>query len=132
MTTAARPLDIEAITAQHERLADLAEQVRPDDVDAVLVLGAAVLLHGLLEPAHLGPVLGLVDPTVEAEMALDHQRLADDLGFLEELAGTEPGSADIAVLAGAILERLRLHLRRDQGALYAPLARLRAAEEPRT
>ncbi len=125
MTLTPPGIDTAAVDAQHARLLALAQRISHEDIPAVLALGAAVVLHGLLEPAHLGSILALADPVAAKEMRTDHRCLADDLAFLDELATSDPGSPDLMVLSRAILDRLRSHLERDQRALYAPLARLR-------
>lgn len=112
----------------HRWLLDLATRTTSDDVQAVLNLGAGVVLHGSLEPAHLQEVLRFVDPTVLRTLTIEHEQLAADLDLLEELAETEPDSEDVRLLAAALLERLRAHLARDERTLYRPMARLRAVE----
>lgn len=105
-----------------------AERTRSGDVQAVLNLGAAVLLHASLEPAHLERVLRLVDPTVRRELADEHEHLEEDLDLLQELNDTEPEAEDVALLADAVLARLRAHLERDERTLYRPLDRLLEAD----
>ena len=110
------------VAEQHRALIDLAAALIPDDVPAVRILGAAVLLHGLLEPACLAPILRLVDPAVRQALEDEHEQLRADLLLLGELQGRE--DSDALVLASALHERLRHHLDRDERTLYRPLGRL--------
>lgn len=110
------------VAEQHRALIDLAATTTPTDVPAVRILGAAVLLHGLLEPACLAPILRLVDPTVRQQLAEEHEQLNADLSLLGELHRSD--DADAPVLASALHERLRRHLDRDERTLYRPLGRL--------
>jgi len=100
-----------------------------DQVQAILVLAAAVLLHGELEPAHLGAVLRFVDPAVLDELASEHANLAQDVDCLRELRDEDPESADTQLLAAAIRQRLLSHLQRDERILYQPLRRLQGNGE---
>lgn len=117
-------IDVEAVARRHRRLWELARETSDQQVQAILVLAAAVLLHGELEAAHLGPVLRLVDPAVRRELALEHERLAEDVAYLQELRQDEAGSPDVPALAAAIRSRILAHLERDERALYRPMRRL--------
>ena len=121
------PCSATDIATRHHKLRELAEHTDPDDVQAVLNLGAGVVLHGQLEPHCLQPVLQLVAREVRQELEAEHRRLDEDLELLAELAESEPGGEDVALLAEALLARLRNHLRRDESTLYRPLARILAA-----
>lgn len=129
VTPAPVSIDHAEVAARHRVLCALADRLDPRDIEAILVLGAAVVLHGHLEPCHLRAALDLVDPAVARAMAADHRRLAENLDYLAELSESDPGSPDVEVLAGAILERLCSHLQRDSRALYAPTARLQRVLE---
>ena len=120
--------DPQAAADRHRTLVDLAEDTASEDIQAVLSLGAAVLAHGSLERLHLERVLRLVDPSVLRELGQEHQRLQEHLELLRELQQSEPGSEDVAILAAALLERLREHIDRDERTLYRPMARLLGAD----
>jgi hypothetical protein len=111
-------------TTHHRSLIALAAETRSGNVQAVLNLGAAVLLHGLLEPTHLGAILRLVDPTVRFELQQEHAGLESDLALLAELNRSGDATEDSEALAGALLVRLRNHVQRDERTLYRPLGRL--------
>lgn len=112
------------VAGLHRWLADLARDTPPVDVPAILNLGAAVVLHGILEPCHLGRVLRLVDPAVAADLEADHARLHKDLVFLHEQAHAGGDLQEQRELAAGLLEALRRHLDRDERTLYRPLSRL--------
>jgi hypothetical protein len=112
------------VIRHHDHLRRLAEETDGDQVQAILALATAVMLHGALEPAHLGGVLRFVDPAVLAELANDHSSLAEDIVCLRELRADDPGSADARLLSGAIRRRVLSHLKRDARVLYRPWRRL--------
>ncbi len=115
------------IAGRHRRLRELAEHTRAEDVQAVLNLGAGVVLHGHLEPLCLEPVLRLVAREVRLQLEAEHRRLEEDLELLADLSESEPEGEDLRLLSVALLARLRDHLRRDESTLYQPLARILAA-----
>jgi len=117
-------VDMAAAAHRYHHLRQLAQETSDDQVQAILILAAAVLLHGEVEPAHLGPVLRFVDPGVVHELALEHDRLAKDVAYLHEVRRNDPESADIPVLAAAIRRHLLAHLERDERILYQPMQRL--------
>ena len=122
------PVDMAAATRRHHRLRELAQETGDDQVQAILVLAAAVLLHGELEPAHLGAVLRFVDPAVLSELAREHAELAEDVECLRELRDEDPDSPDTRLLGAAIRQRLLSHLERDERVLYGPLRRLQGSD----
>lgn len=115
--------DFRHVQELHRRLLSRAAETPAADVAAVLNLGAAVLLHGSLEPTHLGVVWSWVDPAVRVELEREHQALAEDLDFLSELVENDPDSEDLLVTTAALRTRLTEHIERDDRTLYAPLAR---------
>lgn len=117
-------VDLTAVARCHHRLRELAEETGDDQVQAILALASAVLLHGELERAHLRPVRRFVDPAVLHELALDHAQLAEEAAYLQELRDRDAGSADVPLLASAMRARVLAHLERDERVLYAPLRRL--------
>lgn len=136
METTHRSHDPRAAAEHHRWLMRQAERTRSGDVQAVLNLGAAVLMHASLEPTHLQRVLRLVDPWVVRELECEHERLEEDLELLQELNDSDPQAQDVGLLADAVLARLRAHLERDERTLYRPLYRLleveASAQEPET
>jgi hypothetical protein len=119
------------------RLADLQRSLeeRTASLDgspaAVLALGPAVLDFAASEEHAFLPLLGLLDPAVRAELAGEHESLAQDLELLGWLVDSTPESTDAAVLAEALTRRIRQHIARD-GRLLAQAQRLdRAARDPR-
>ena len=113
----------------HARLLTRAAETSASDVDAVLNLGAAVLLHGTLEATHLDLVWSWVDPHVRVELENEHDDLARDLDFLAELAASDPGSEDLSLTTEALRRRLQQHIKRDDRVLYRPLSRYVELEE---
>jgi hypothetical protein len=116
-----------SVVDQHLALTELALETSPDDVQAILNLGSAVLLHGLLEPACLQAVLRIVDPAVRQQLNDDHDGLRADLALLAELHRGEEAAGeagDTQALAAALHARLRQHVERDDRTLYRPLGRL--------
>lgn len=117
-------VDMAAVARHHHRLRELAEETGDGQVQAILVLAAAVLLHGELEPAHLSGVLRFVDQAVLDELADEHASLDEDIACLRELRDEDTESPDAALLATAIRQRLLSHLERDERVLYRPWRRL--------
>jgi hypothetical protein len=115
---------------QHRALAELAVSTHPDNVEAVLNLGAAVLMHALLEPAVLDPVLRLVDRTVRESLRDEHAALGEDLALLAQLHRDGDLGGDAEVLARALHARLTAHVARDERTLYRPLGRLSQLPDP--
>ncbi|MFN8061751.1 MAG: hypothetical protein U0Q12_21510 [Vicinamibacterales bacterium] len=97
-----------------ERLSDNA----PTRPATVLGLGAAVVLHGLLEEVWLIERARWLDDAASAELAVEHDRLAEDLDLLDGLLHSEPDSPDVQSLSDAILSRLREHVARDGRVFY--------------
>lgn len=117
-------------SAQHRALVELTEMTRPDNIEAVLNLGAAVLMHSLVEPTVLEPVLGLVDPAVRQSLRDEHTALSEDLALLDELYREGGQTGDVETLARALHARLREHAARDERTLYRPLGRLSQLPDP--
>jgi hypothetical protein len=108
----------------HRQLVERAQRGEPEEVDGVLNLGSAVLLHAVLEEALLYPRHHFLDPAVIAELGLEHAEIEQGLSLLEELGSGNGTSRDLATLKRALFERLRKHLERDDRTLYQPLAHL--------
>lgn len=122
---------IEAAASAHRDLLRRAACTSADDVGAVLNLGAAVVVHGLLEQALVLPASSYVAAAVVEELLADHQRLAEDLGLLEELTRSESERSDDAdALSKAVMAHLTEHLERDDRLLYGSLQR--ASRKPPT
>ena len=112
------------VAREHRRLERLAATVRETEPDVVLQLGAAVVLHGLVEELYLFALHRLLDPAVREELRADHDRIEETLSLLEELlADPDPGD-DLPVLTAALARRLREHVERDGRLLYPPLERM--------
>jgi hypothetical protein len=118
---------------QHRGLIERAAATRWEDVVAVLNIGAAVALHGLLERAVIFPASKYLSVAAAQQRIDDHERLAAELGCLEELSGPtfDDGSGpargddgDLEAMSRAVLDRLRSHLERDERVLYRPLVSL--------
>lgn len=124
MDAAAQRQLVGRLAATHESVLRWMRLGVEPPVEATLALGAAVLLHALLEPVLLAAQRHLLDPAVAEELAADHARLAADLDLLAELALGDPASPDLPPLAAALREHLVRHTERDERALYGPLARL--------
>lgn len=115
---------VERAAREHAALLERSRPVRPDQVPAILALGTAVVLHGLLEESCVHALNPYLDPELVDELNAEHDRLASDLRLLEEIWRTRPHSGDVRSLAGALLDTLRDHLERDQRTLYHTLERL--------
>lgn len=109
---------------EHRRLARRAGDTPDSDFAAVLALGLAVSMHGVVEQIGLYAANRFLDPSVVERLREEHRRLADDLAFFEQLLGSKPDSEDLPALSQALLQRLRVHLERDERLLYRPLERL--------
>jgi hypothetical protein len=116
---------------EHRKLLARAQHTSGAEVDAVLNLGRAVLLHGVLERSHLYAANQYLARAVVEQFTADHARLAADLGLLEDFRQSDPESPDLVALSDALLSRLLEHLERDDRTLYRPLERLGVAEKPR-
>lgn len=116
---------------EHHTLVARAKCTRGDDVTAILNLGSAVLLHGVLERSQVYAANQYLASAVIEQFAVDHARLADDLALLEDFRQSDPESADLVALSASLLERLLEHLERDERTLYRSLERFRVAEQPR-
>ena len=92
----------------------------PEDV---LDVGQRVLAFAAREDEAFAWLTTLIDPDVRAELAAEHRRLAEDLELLDWLMRTSPDSPDVAMLADALVRRMREHLHRD-GRLLARAVRM--------
>ncbi len=128
MTTEPKPDLLDEIRTVHQELERRAAGSGWESVDAVLNLGAAVLLHGVLERLVIHPNHVLLDPAVIQQLNTEHRRLTHHLQTLEELRQSDPTSPDLPPLAEAVFHRLQEHLRRDSRTIYGPLTRLKLAQ----
>jgi len=114
---------IEAAARAHGDLRRRAAATSAADTDAVLNLGAAVIVHGILERALVLPSSTYVAAAVVEELLADHERIAEDLGLLEELTRDEPERRrhDAEALSKALMAHLTDHLERDDRLLYGSL-----------
>ena len=90
-----------------------------------LVVGAALLAFAAREDEAFSVLTPLLDPAVQAELAAEHHRIAEDLELLEWLLRATPMSQDVSVLSASLVRRMRLHISRD-GRLLSRAAALRA------
>lgn len=113
----------------HGQLAKRARKIERQDVEAILSLVAAVVVHGLFERAVVFEYDEYVAPQAQEKLAREHAEFADALGLMEDLAATSPESSDLRSLSHAILEKAVRHIERDQRTIYGSLARLNAIKQ---
>jgi hypothetical protein len=118
--------ELEALARRHALLRLRAERTRATDAAAVLELGATVQVHRALQVARAARILTWLDPAVSVRLGEEQDQLGQDLELLRELLESQPDSADAAVLAAALLRRLREHLIHDERVFQRPLQRLLA------
>jgi hypothetical protein len=116
---------------EHRTLLARAKCTSVDDVTAILNLGSAVVLHGVLERSQVYAANPYLAGAVIEQFTADHARLADDLALLEDFRQSDPESPDLVALSASLLERLLDHVERDERTLYRSLGRLGFAEQPR-
>ena len=116
---------------EHHTLLARAKGTSGEDVAAILNLGSAVLLHGVLERSQVYAANQYLAAAVIEQLTVEHARLADDLALLEDFRQTDPESPDLVALSASLLERLLDHLERDERTLYRSLERFKFAEQPR-
>lgn len=133
MKSQAKESVLDEAARQHRVLIERAAATRWEDVAAVLNLGSAVALHAVVERAVVSPASKYLSAAVVQQLMADHDRLAEELGCLDELSrlashdGSPPASGsggDLHAMSRAVLERLRSHLKRDERVLYRPLVSL--------
>ncbi len=133
MDSSAKESVLDEAARQHCGLIEKAAATRGEDVAAVLNLGSAVALHGLLERAVIYPANTYISAAVVRHLIADHERLAEELGCLDELSrlpspdGSPPAvddGGDLRAMSRAVLARLRSHLEHDERVLYRPLVSL--------
>lgn len=116
---------------EHRTLLARAKSTSVDDVTAILNLGSAVVLHGVLERSQVYAANPYLANAVIEQFTAEHARLADDLALLEDFRQSDPESPDLVALSASLLERLLDHVERDERTLYRSLERLGFAEQPR-
>ena len=116
-------LELTDLAQRNSRLRQRAAQCSGSDPAAVLELGLAVLVHRALLVARSTVVLRWLDPAVGARIEEEQEQLGQDLRLLQELAASEPDSADVETLAEALVMRLRDRLAHDERVLQRPLER---------
>jgi hypothetical protein len=114
--------DLERLMAQQRALLERLNTLGPDARE-VLEAGTEVLRFAEHEEEAFFPVLPLLDPIARAELAHEHDDISEDLKLLEWLLATTPDSPDVAILAGAVVRRVRQHVERD-GRLLLRASRL--------
>ena len=113
----------------HGQLAERARKIEREDLEAILSLVAAVVIHGLFERAVVSEYDEYVAPQAQEKLAREHAEFADALGLMEDLAATSPESSDLRSLSDAILKKVVRHIERDQRTIYGSLARLNAIKQ---
>jgi hypothetical protein len=108
---------VSRVVHAHQRLMRRLATAKPNPAD-VLNLGTAVILHGTLERRWLIGLRPLLDRAAAAQLDEEHVRLEEDLELLESIFETCPDSPDVGPLCGALLDRLREHVDRDERVLY--------------
>lgn len=93
-----------------------------------LVVGESLLTFAAREDEAFSALTPLLDPVVRAELAADHQRIAEDLELLDWLLQTTPTSADVSVLTASLVRRMRQHICRD-GRLLSRAAALQSGRD---
>lgn len=133
MKSPAKESILDEAARQHRELIERAAETRWENVAAVLNVGSAVTLHGVLERSVIYPASKYLSAAVVQQLIADHKRLAEELGCLDELSRlasreTRPSPPevgdDLQAMSRAMLERLRSHLVRDERVLYGPLVSL--------
>jgi len=79
----------------------------------VLDIGRRLLEFAQREDEAFRSLLPLMDNIVRAELAAEHEQLAEDLRLLESLFTQMPDSPDVPALAGSLARRMSRHLERD-------------------
>jgi hypothetical protein len=123
-------VELEALERHHALLRLRVQRTRSTDASAVLELGATVLAHRTQQLLLAARILSWLDPAVSARLGEEQDQLGQDLELLRELLESGSESADSVVLAGALLRRLREHLRYDERVLQRPLQHLLALGAP--
>ena len=92
-------------------------QTEVDDLDTspyrTLATGEAMLQFAARETDAFWYLEALLDPAARADLAAEHQQLAEDLELLDWLLDTTPDSPDVAVLNASLRRRMRQHIERD-------------------
>jgi hypothetical protein len=78
-----------------------------------LAAGEALLAFAGMEDEAFSALAPYLDPAAQAELAAEHQQLAEDIELLDWLVQTTPDSADVTVLTASLLQRMRQHVARD-------------------
>ena len=115
-------LDLQRLIDQQQALLARLEPLHPSARE-ILRLGAEVLEFAEREEDAFFPLLPLLDPIARAELGHEHDEIREDLQLLEWLLSTSPDSADIDILAAAVVDRMRKHVERD-GRLLLRASRL--------
>lgn len=115
---------LEALMAEQREL-----EARIHDLHAspreTLVVGESLLAFANREDEAFSVLTPLLDPAVRAELAAEHQRIAEDLELLDWLVRTTPMSPDVSVLTSSLVRRMRQHICRD-GRLLSRAAALQS------
>lgn len=118
--------DLEALVAQQRTLLTRLNAATPT-AGEILALGQEVLRFAEHEEQAFFPLLPLLDPIARAELGHEHDEIGEDLKLLEWLLATTPDSPDVAILAHAVVRKIRNHVERD-GRLLERASRLELAE----
>jgi hypothetical protein len=114
--------DLHALMAQQRTLLERLDTVGGTPAE-LIQLGTEVLRFAEQEERAFFPLLPLLDPIARAELAHEHDEIGEDLELLRWLLATTPDSPDVAILAAAVVRRIRQHVERD-GRLLLRASRL--------
>lgn len=109
----------ERLRAIHRLVTEWVETDRHPAPGAVLLCGALVLLHSVIEETWLFDRRRWLDPAAVARLRGEHDQFAEDVDLLHTLLTSEPDSPDVPPFAQALFARLAEHLARDARLFYA-------------
>ena len=118
---------LESAAHAHRRLVARAHATDRRDTAAVYNLAVAVLIHAELERCAVFGRARYISSELQQTLDGEHAALAEALGLMEELAAGDADAGDLEALCGAVCDRIRRHVERDDRVIYGSLARLDAS-----